>query len=323
MTDLKRRFAELVDAAPSDGASIDRVVTEGRRALRRRSLTVAAVGTAGTAAVTAAVVVPITTGLGHGSNHDSVVIAGTSPSPTPSHCRASYLISKGTGLAGKRKFKQELSHAVDRMGTKRYQVRNLKHGVAMVSSRGCATPQPTPGKPTPATSPTPTSPPYRYHESAKKISQRLAQHLSGAITDLGFTIVYQRPFAQETSTLEHGHPSYFDGNDDVKVGSGLGDIGMQVTHETTVLDPFDGPCPPRTCTETKLPDGSVERTDQVTTGTGGGTVLTVDVHRPNGLDVRAQESNYAFGPEATKAHGKQPLTLGQLRTLAEDPAFAF
>jgi hypothetical protein len=71
-----------------------------------------------------------------------------------------------------------------------------------------------------------------------------------------------------------------------------------------------------------LPNGSVVRTSQVKSG-GGGIVIVVEVHRPNGLEVQAQMSNYPFGPEATTARSVQPLTTEQLTALALDPAFRF
>jgi hypothetical protein len=52
-------------------------------------------------------------------------------------------------------------------------------------------------------------------------------------------------------------------------------------------------------------------------------IFGVEVHRANGLVVEAQMSDYAFGPEATKARSSQPLTLDQLAALAEDPDFSF
>jgi hypothetical protein len=52
-------------------------------------------------------------------------------------------------------------------------------------------------------------------------------------------------------------------------------------------------------------------------------VISVEIHRPTGLVVEAQQANYGFGPEATKARSRQPLTLAQLRDLAEDAAFSF
>jgi hypothetical protein len=62
----------------------------------------------------------------------------------------------------------------------------------------------------------------------------------------------------------------------------------------------------------------------VTAGTGGGEIVVVEIHHPNGLVVQAQESNYAFGPEATRDRTKnQPLTIDQLTTLAQDPAWTF
>ena len=104
--------------------------------------------------------------------------------------------------------------------------------------------------------------------------------------------------------------------------SGKGDIGVQVTHQVTTQVPFDGTCNPPDCVETTLSDGSVLRTDRV--DPGGGMILTAEVHRPDGVIVQAQESNYGFGPNApVKQYGDQPLTLDQLTALAEDQAFTF
>ena len=77
--------------------------------------------------------------------------------------------------------------------------------------------------------------------------------------------------------------------------------------------PFTGDCTAaQHCVETKLPDGSVLRTDQVKAGRGD-LILTAEVHQPDGVVVQAQESNYPFGPDAgSQPHGDQPLTLDQL-----------
>jgi hypothetical protein len=67
----------------------------------------------------------------------------------------------------------------------------------------------------------------------------------------------------------------------------------------------------------------VLRTGQAKAGPGD-TVITAEVHRPDGTVVQAQMSNYPFGPDAgTQTHGDQPLTLDQLVSLAEDEHFAF
>ena len=72
-----------------------------------------------------------------------------------------------------------------------------------------------------------------------------------------------------------------------------------------------------------MQNGSVMQTSRVHPG-GGGEILVVEVHHPDGLIVEAQEANYAFGPEATRARtNEQPLTTDQLTQLAEDPAFTF
>jgi hypothetical protein len=52
-------------------------------------------------------------------------------------------------------------------------------------------------------------------------------------------------------------------------------------------------------------------------------VIAVEIHHPDGLVVEAQEANYGFGPEATKARSSQPLTIDQLTALAMDPAWTF
>jgi hypothetical protein len=88
--------------------------------------------------------------------------------------------------------------------------------------------------------------------------------------------------------------------------------------------PYDGDCKAADhCVETALADGSVLRTAQVKAGRDD-YLLTAEVHRPDGVVVQAQESNYPFGPGAgSQAHGDQPLTLDRLVSLAEDPDFSF
>jgi hypothetical protein len=144
------------------------------------------------------------------------------------------------------------------------------------------------------------------------------------VTEIGLTITYVRAFAQETDTLDSGNPSYFTGNIDVHQPSGYADIGVQVTHKTSEQVPFDGDCTAADkCEETTLADGSVLRTGQVKAGRGL-VVLTAEVHRPDGVVVQAQESNYPFGPDAgSQPHGDQPLSLEQLVSLAKDSAFTF
>jgi hypothetical protein len=175
----------------------------------------------------------------------------------------------------------------------------------------------------PTSTPTPAGPPYRYSADPRTIAEGFAAELHKRVTDVGLSIIYSRPFAQESSTLEKGHPSYYDGNVDVQLSDGPADIGVQVTHAVTTQVPFDGSCAAPQCTETTLPDGSVMRVSHVGPG-GGGQISTVEIHHTDGLVVEAQEANYAFGPEATRARTKeQPLTIDQLTALAEDAAFSF
>jgi hypothetical protein len=191
--------------------------------------------------------------------------------------------------------------------------------------RICAGPQP--GKlpnPAPAHKAAALSGPrYSYTEAPTDISSRLGSRLAHDVTADDLNIVFSRPFAQETSALENGHPSYYDGNVDVSLSGGnQGDIGVQVSHEVTTQVPFDGECNPPHCVETTLADGSVLRTDQVDPGSG--LILTAEVHRPDGVVVQAQESNYGFGPNApVHTYGDQPLTLDQLTAIAEDASFTF
>ena len=56
---------------------------------------------------------------------------------------------------------------------------------------------------------------------------------------------------------------------------------------------------------------------------GGSYIVEAQVSRTDGTLVQVQESNYGFGPEATRANGDQPLPLSALVTMAEDPAYSF
>lgn len=309
MTDIKDRLTTLLHDEPTAPDDLDAIVTRGKHALRRRTTLTTAAGTAGAAALTAAVVVPITA-AGHGDPSQSISVA-SSPSPSH-HCRtvsaaeAKKMHIAGLVRHGKLYFVRESPAHAKGFAVCGHAAGELKAG---------------PGGPA-----TPSADAYHYTEAPQQISQRLGQHLTKQVEDLGLTITYTRPFAQESSSLDSGHPAYYGGNVDVREASGYGDIGVQVTHEVTTQVPFTGPCQADSrakCVETTLPDGSVLRTAEVHAGAGG-VILTAEVHRPDGVVVQAQESNYAFGPDAaTEAHGSQPLSLDQLTALAEDPQFSF
>jgi hypothetical protein len=297
------------------------IVTRGRRALRRRTALTAVAGTAGTAAVTAAIVVPII-GTGNGDGIGTVQV-GSSPTPKVA-CQTYYAVNKG----GNRQYKINVARVVQQWRKAGHheaftlQTKKMPHGGELL--RICAGKQP--GKLKSPAAPARTAlagPRYSYTEQPADIANRLGNRLAHLVSADDLNIVFTRPFAQETSTLEKGHPSYYDGNVDVSLSGGnQGDVGVQVTHQVTTQVPFDGACNPPHCVETTLPDGSVLRTDQV--DPGGGLILTAEVHRPDGVIVQAQESNYGFGPNApVKQYGDQPLTLDQLTAIAEDPAFTF
>ena len=322
MTDLRDQFARLLDNEPEPPYDIDRVVASGQRARRRRTAVVAVAGTAGAAGLTAAVAVPVMTLGGH---DDSVSLGARPPAhsattPPKAHC---YLVS-GTPKGSKHNLMRLVRSG--RVGAEPT-VKTIHGGahahrvVMEVCSPGTTAGAQAGGA---DTSTPPAGPPYRYSADPAAIASRLGAHLEKRVNGFGLTITYTRAFAQESSKLDSGHPSYFDGNVDVRESNGSGDIGVQVTHEVTQQVPFTGECTAAdNCTETTLPDGSVVRTGQVQAGRGD-VVLTAEVHRPDGVVVQAQESNYPFGPGATaQSHGDQPLTLDQLVTLAEDEAFTF
>jgi hypothetical protein len=319
MTDLRDRLVELLGDEPPAPHDIDRIVVAGRRARRRRNAALAAAGTFGAAGLTAAVVIPV---MSAGGNEASVSVAvQPTPTPTPTPTAGQCYLISAPPQAAKRDLTRLLHSG--KVGAKAdvTQLPSRKHGnstLLQVCSQGAA-PQGSSDDQQP-----PAGPPYRYTEKPDAIATRLGAHLRDQVTGLGLDITYTRPFAQESSNLDKGHPSYFDGNVDVHEASGYADIGVQVTHETTEPVPFTGDCTPDShCEETKLPDGSVLRTGQVKAGRGD-VVLTAEVHRPDGVVVQAQESNYPFGPQAgSQPHGDQPLTLDQLVSLAEDPDFTF
>ncbi|MGN6472862.1 MAG: hypothetical protein ACTHK4_04310 [Mycobacteriales bacterium] len=321
MTDLNDRFAAMLEGEPDAPDDIERVITGGRRAVRRRNTLAAVAGTAGTAAMTAAVVVPITAAHHHSATRKISVLA-TPPAPK---CTKYYsLAPKRAG--GERRAESLLKRkmAGSAPATATITTDQVGHGrthayIVTVCPEG-ATPAPDATKPTPTTPPQPS---YHYDADPQTIADGFTRELSTKVKEWGLAIVYTRAFAQETSTLDKGHPSYYDGNVDVQLPDGPADVGVQVTHETTELVPFDNSCAAPDCSQSKLPGGSIMQVSHVKSG-GGGEVVVVEIHHPDGLVVEAQESNYAFGPEATRARTKeQPLTVDQLTQLVEDPAFSF
>ena len=324
MTHLRDQLSRLLESEPAAPYDMDDIVRSGRRARRRHNVALAAAGAVGAAGVTAAVVVPVMA-LG-GGNQDTVRLgsrppASAAPSSSTGKC---YLMA-----APSKTFKRDLARLVasGRVGSEpsihRVHLGKHQNRIAVeVCTKGTSAKDLQQGDPQ-ADQP-PAGPPYTYTEDPQAIAARLGAHLHDRVAGFGLDISYVRPFAQESSSLESGHPKYYDGNVDVHEANGYGDIGVQVTHEVTVLVPFSGDCNAAdNCVETKLPDGSVLRTGQVQAGKGD-VVLTAEVHRPDGVVVQAQESNYPFGPDAgSQPHGGQPLTLDQLVHLAEDAAFTF
>jgi len=322
VTDLRDQLAGLIDNEPEAPYDIDTIVRSGRRARRRHNAALAAAGTVGAAGLTAAVVIPV---MAAGGGHQPSVSLGVRPTvtTTASHGKC-YVMA-----APKAPLKHELAKLVrsGRVGKNPAVVR-LKpmkndHRVLLeVCTKGTAPVDPRAEQP--QTSQAPAGPPYDYTETPEAISSRLGAHLQDRVSGFGLTISYTRPFAQATSKLDNGRPSYYDGNVDVHESTGYADIGVQVTHAVTELVQFTGDCTAAEhCTETKLPDGSILQTEQVAAGKND-VILTAEVHRPDGVVVHAQESNYPFGPDAgSQPHGDQPLTLDQLVALAEDEAFTF
>ncbi|HET7531051.1 MAG TPA: hypothetical protein VFJ98_08845 [Mycobacteriales bacterium] len=323
MTDLRDQLARLVDDEPEAPYDIDAVLRSGRRARRRHHAALAAAGTVGAAGLTAAVVIPV---LATGGSEASLTVGGQptrTASPAATHGKCYVMAAPPSAV------KREIARLArtEKLG-KHPTVTTVKprklgdRRLVEVCTQGMSPVDPRPDKRAEADQP--AGPPYSYSEEPTAIASRLGAHLHDRVSGFGLSITYTRPFSQESSTLDGGHPSYFGGNVDVLETSGYGDIGVQVTHQVTQLVPFTGDCTAaQHCTETKLPDGSVLRTGQVAAGKGD-VVLTAEVHRPDGVVVQAQESNYPFGPDAgSQPHGDQPLTLDQLVALAKDTAFTF
>jgi hypothetical protein len=328
VTDLRDLLARLLDNEPEAPYDIDHVVRSGRRARRRHNAALAAVGTVGAAGLAAAVAIPLAaTG---GGNAPSVLGVQPPPSPPSSPSSTAAATGKCYILAAPAKAANRDVARLIRSGkvgthpsiTRLKSLKHDKRALLEVCSKGVSPTDPRREKH--HDTQLPAGPPYHYTEEPQAISARLGAHLHDRVSGFGLPIAYTRPFSQETSTLEGGRPSYFGGNVDVHETSGYGDIGVQVTHAVTKLVPFTGDCTvAQHCTETRLPDGSVLRTGQVEVGRSD-VLLTAEVHRPDGVVVQAQESNYPFGPDAgSQPHGDQPLTLDQLVTLAEDDAFTF
>ena len=322
MTDLSEQLARLLDGEPEAPYDIDQIVRSGRRARRRRNVALAAASTAGAAGLTAAVAIPVLSG---GGNDASVGLAARpSPSPSPTARPATCYLVSGPPHALKRNLDRLVRSG--RVG-EHPSLSTVKHSryagrrVVQVCSSDAALAKSGPDQ---TQNTQPAGPPYSYTEEPAAIASRLGAHLHDRVVSFGLSITYTRPFSQESSNLDGGHPSYFGGNVDVHEASGYADIGVQVTHEVTELVPFTSDCTAAEhCVETKLPDGSVLRTGQVNAGPNA-VVVTAEVHCPNGVVVQAQESNYPFGPDAgSQQHGDQPLTLDQLVSLARDAAFTF
>lgn len=319
MTDLKDQLAGLFGDEPPQPDDLDRIVSAGRRARRRRNAALATAGTVGAAGLTAAVVIPVLASAGSGESVQVGVRPSPTPTPSPSSSAGTCYVMTAPG--NKHRVLDRLLERADKIGkvTSIRKVPTVKghRTVVMVCTYGAK-----PDQPQAQDNEPPAGPPYKYDEEPEAIASRLGAHMRDRVTGFGLSISYTRPFAQETSSLDGGHPSYFGGNVDVHEENGYGDIGVQVIHESTEQVPFTDDCTGH-CEETTLPDGSVLRTDQVNAGRGD-LVLTAEVHRPDGVVVQAQQSNYPFGPDAgSQPHGDQPLTLDQLVSLAKDSAFTF
>jgi hypothetical protein len=323
MTDLKNQLMRLFADEPNAPDDIESIVGAGRRARRRRQVAVVTAGTLGAASVGAAVAVPLLTTGGNGHAAKVGVQSPPKPMPTASAPTGPCYIAIPSGNIS---LKREIAklRGTGKLGAHptvtKLPKRHGQKALVEVCAEGVHPVNPA----TQQESQGPAGPPYHYSEDPSAIASRFGTHLHNRVADFGLTISYTRPFAQESANLDKGHPSYFDGNVDIRESNGYGDIGVQVSHTTTEQVPFDGECATADhCVETTLPDGSVLRTGQVDAGRGD-TILTAEIHRPDGVVVQAQESDYPFGPDAgTQTHGDQPLTLDQLVSLAKDVNFTF
>ena len=321
MTDLNERLAAMLENEPPAPYDLDRVVANGRRALRRRNTLTAVAGTAGTAAITAAVAVPITL-HGNGASTNVIHVGSQPQGSTAPQCKL-YYVKVGDGQRGKQRLTQFIKSHHGAESITGGEVRGGAQELEVCPS-GAVPENPNAGQEISPPDPTATMPPYHYSEDPQAIADRLGHELSKQVKALGFATVYTRPFAQESSTLEKGRPAYYDGNVDVQLPDGPADIGVQVTHAVTQLVPFTDDCNAATCERTTLDDGSLMQISHVGAGTGGGEVVVVEIHHTDGLIVQAQMSNYPFGPEATRDRTKnQPLTIDQLTALAKEPAWTF
>jgi hypothetical protein len=316
VTDFKDQLMPLFGDEPAAPDDLERIVSAGRRARRRHQAAMVAAGTVGAAGLSAAVAVPL---VARGGG-DTPVTVSVRPSPTPTAAPGHCELFVGAGNQHRAVNSLAKKAAAGGHG---WVTRKIPTHGGKTLLEVCPKGVPWADATTQANEP-PAGPPYHYTEQPQDIASRLGTHLHDRVTGFGLPITYTRPFAQESTKLESGRPSYYDGNVDVHEAQGYGDIGVQVTHTTTQQVPFDGSCTADAqCEETTLPDGSVLRTGQVKAGRGD-VVLTAEVHRPDGVIVQAQESNYPFGPgTGTQAHGDQPLSLDQLVSLAEDPHFTF
>lgn len=319
MTDLKNRFMLMLTDEPAAPNDIEHIVTSGRRARRRRQALMATASTVGAAGVGAAVAIPLAFAGGGGHSFKVATSPSTAPTPSGSTGKCYVLVAPSKG-----------HDTIDHLLRKANAIGKVTSVTKLPGKSGqramveACTDGAQPAQPRAEKNASPKGPSYTYDEEPTAIAARLGSHLHASVTGFGLTITYTRPFSQESSKLGAGHPSYYGGNVDVHQSDGYADIGVQVTHRTTTQVPFDGDCTAAdNCEETTLPDGSVMRTGEVTAGPGL-TVITAEVHRPDGVVVQAQMSNYPFGPDAgTQQHGDQPLSLKQLISLAEDPDFTF
>jgi len=322
VTDLKHQLTRLGRGSAGGAGRMNGTHANARRRFLRRTLALAAAGTVGAAGATAAVIVPMTT-LGGGDRASITVGAqpSASTSAAPGKCYVLLAAPQRVAKQAVERLVRSGEVGADPTITRHKSAPNGKT-LLEVCARGT-----TPMNPLPEAdeqSQPPVGPAYEYDEKPAAIAARLGAHLHDRVSRFGLSISYTRPFSQESSKLDDGRPAYYGGNVDVREKNGYGDIGVQVTHEVTELVPFTGECRAADdCVETTLADGSVLRTGRVDTG-GGDAVLTAEVHRPDGIVVQAQQSNYPFGPEAgSQRHGDQPLTLDQLVSLATDDAFTF
>ena len=321
MTDLKDQLARLLADEPAAPDDLERIVTSGRRARRRRQVVVATAGTVGAAGLGAAVAIPLAFAGGGKGEIKVAVSPSESPTPSPSGSAGTcYLMvsnHKGANVIDR------LLKKADALG-KVTSIRRVPTATGHRTMVEVCTNGAKPDEPQAQASEAPKGPPYKYDEKPNAIAARLGSHLHDRVAGFGLTITYTRPFSQESAQMDGGHPTYYGGNVDVHEDSGYADIGVQVIHETTEQVPFTGDCTAAdNCEETTLDDGSVMRTAEVKAGRGD-MVITAEVHRPDGTVVQAQMSNYPFGPEAgSQPHGDQPLSLKQLVSLATDEEFSF